>query len=397
MPFEKTFVPYGLYWSSPFCRWQGSLAQAHSLELVAQVAVEVLSAKKIDPKGFDSVLLGMTVLQRSSFYGAPWLAAMIGAAGATGPTLAQACATSARVIASAAAEVELGNTGTVLAVTCDRTSNGPHIYYPDPTAPGGTGASENAVLDAFNRDPWAKNAMIETAENVAKEAGFTKEQQDEVALLRYEQYQAALADDRAFQRRYLHPIALRRGKKELGKVETDEGIHPTTAEGLARLAPVTPGGTVSFGSQTHPADGNAGLVVCNEGRAREISSRPEIRVRIVAAAEARVEKGFMPKAVVPAARAVLTRAGIDIGDCKAIKTHNPFAVNDLFFCRELGLGLETINRFGSPLVYGHPQGPTGMRLTIELIEELVAAGGGYGLFSGCAAGDTAMALVVKVG
>lgn len=394
--FQKAFVPYGLYWSTPFCRWQGTLASSHSLELAAQVASEVLAAKKVDPKAFDSVMLGMTVIQRSSFYGAPWLAAMIGATGATGPTLAQACATSARVISAAAAEVELGSSAAVLAVTCDRTSNGPHLYYPDPTAPGGTGPSENAVLDAFNRDPWAKNAMIETAENVAKEAGFTKEQQDEVALLRYEQYQAALAGERAFQKRYMAPVVLRRGKKELGKVEADEGIHPTSREGLAKLAPVKEGGTVSFGSQTHPADGNAGLVLTTEGRARELSARPELRIRVVAAAEARVEKGFMPRAVVPAARAVLQKAGLKLEDVKSIKTHNPFAVNDLFFCREMGLTLEAINNFGSPLVYGHPQGPTGMRLCIELVEELVAAGGGYGLFSGCAAGDTAMALVVKV-
>lgn len=63
----------------------------------------------------------------------------------------------------------------------------------------------------------------------------------------------------------------------------------------------------------------------------------------------------------------------------------------------MGVALGAMNHFGSPLVYGHPQGPTGTRLTLELVEELVAAGGGYGLFSGCAAGDTAMALVIKVG
>ena len=76
MPFEKTFIPYGLYWSAPFCLWQGALANAHSLELAAQVAGEVLAAKKVDATAFDSVMLGMTVIQRSSFYGAPWLAAL---------------------------------------------------------------------------------------------------------------------------------------------------------------------------------------------------------------------------------------------------------------------------------------------------------------------------------
>jgi acetyl-CoA acetyltransferase len=81
---------------------------------------------------------------------------------------------------------------------------------------------------------------------------------------------------------------------------------------------------------------------------------------------------------------------------KAIKTHNPFAVNDCCLSRELDLPLEGMNNYGCSLVWGHPQGPTGMRLLIELIEELALLGGGYGLFTGCAAGDTAAAVVVKV-
>ena len=394
---EKTYIPYGAYWSTPFCRWQGTLAQAHAIELAAEVAKEALAARKVDPKSFDGVVLGMTIPQPSSFYGAPWLAAMVGATGITGPTVAQACATSARAIATAGAEVELDQRSCVLAVTCDRTSNGPHLYYPQPGAPGGTGLSVDWVPDAFNRDPWADNPMIQTAENVAKQAGLSREEQDAIALLRYEQYRQSLDGDRAFQKRFMVSAVLRKGKKEIARAEADEGIYPTTKEGLAGLKPVVPGGTVTFGAQTHPADGNAGMVLCNKGRARELSRDPNVPVRLVAWGEARVEKGLMPKAVVPAARAVLARAGLAIGDCKVIKTHNPFAVNDLIFCRELGVKPDAMNHYGSPLVYGHPQGPTGMRLVMEAIEELAILGGGYGLFSGCAAGDTAMAIVVKVG
>ncbi len=104
----------------------------------------------------------------------------------------------------------------------------------------------------------------------------------------------------------------------------------------------------------------------------------------------------MGMATVPAARRALEQGGIELGDVTAFKTHNPFAVNDIYFCRELGIATETCNRFGSPLIYGHPQGPTGTRVIAELIEELVLRGGGYGLFSGCAGGDTAMAVAVKV-
>jgi acetyl-CoA acetyltransferase family protein len=397
MALSKTFIPYGAYWTTPFSRWQGSLAPFHSVKLAAEVAKGVLAEKKIDPKRFDAVMLGFTVPQQSSFYGAPWVAGMIGATDVTGPTLAQACATSARVIATAAAEVELGQRDCVLGVTCDRTSNGPHIYYPNPNGPGAKGDAEDWVWDAFNRDPFAKNAMIETAEKVAKDAGITKEEQDAITLVRYNQYADSLSNERAFQKRYMVSVPLMRGKKEVGRLEADEGIHPTTAEALAKLKPVTEGGTVSFGSQTHPADGNAGMVVTSEARAKELSRDPNVRVQLLGFAEARVERGMMPKAVVPAARRVLERTGVALSDVKAIKTHNPFAVNDVLLARDFKLAPEAFNRFGSPLVYGHPQGPTGMRAVMELIEELAQAGGGYGLFSGCAAGDTAMAVVIKVG
>ncbi len=80
----------------------------------------------------------------------------------------------------------------------------------------------------------------------------------------------------------------------------------------------------------------------------------------------------------------------------AIKTHNPFAVNDIVFARETGVSLNDFNNFGCSLIWGHPQAPTAMRSVIELIEELVARGGGRGLFTGCAAGDSAMALVLAV-
>jgi len=63
----------------------------------------------------------------------------------------------------------------------------------------------------------------------------------------------------------------------------------------------------------------------------------------------------------------------------------------------MNFGAEDMNNYGSSLIYGHPQGPTGLRLVIEMIEELVMTGGGYGLFTGCAAGDTGAAIVVKVG
>lgn len=400
MRFEHVFIPYGGYWATPFCRWQGSFAHLHAITFAAEVTRRALEERHIPPETFDALHLGMTVPQQHSFYAAPWLAALIGAPSITGPTINQACATGARVLASAAFEVEVGDDRAILALTCDRTSNGPHIVYPNPLGPGGKGEAEDWVWDNFNYDPYAQNAMIQTAENVAREAGIGREEQDEVALLRYTQYQMALADGAAFHRRYmLTPIEVKdpSGRKVIAQVVDDEGIYPTTAEGLARLKPVLEGGTVTYGTQTHPADGNCGMVITTRARARELSRDPHMEVRVLAFGQARAKKGFMAQATVPAAQQALALAGIGVHDLKAVKTHNPFAVNDIYLARELSLEQEDINRYGSSLIYGHPQGPTGMRLIIELIEELALAGGGYGLFTGCAAGDTAAAVVVKVG
>jgi len=399
MTFEKAYIPYGGYWCTPFCRWQGSLAHLHALKFGAEVAVRALRERKIPPEVFDGFYLGWTVPQQYSFYGAPWVAGLIGAPGIAGPMIGQACATSGNIITSAAMEVELGINSVVLALLCDRTSNSPHIYYPNPLGVGGVGDNEDWVWDNFGHDPYAKNSMVQTAENVAKKAGIGRAAQDDVTLMRYQQYQDALKDDSAFLKRYMVvPLEVKdpSGRKVINTITGDEGVFPTTAEGLAKLRPVLEGGTVTFGSQTYPADGNVGVIVTTEEEAEELSRDPKIVVRVVSFGQGRAEKGFMPMANLPASRLALKRAGLTIKDIKAVKTHNPFAVNDLYFAREMGIEVSAMNRFGSSLVWGHPQAPTGARLVIELIEELAQAGGGYGLFTGCAAGDTAFAVIVKV-
>jgi acetyl-CoA acetyltransferase len=399
MFFQKAYIPYKGYWSTPFCRWQESFAHLNAVPFAAEIAVRALSERDISPQVFDSLYLGLTVPQKHSFYGGPWLAGLIGAEAVAGPIIGQACATSARVTALAGFELEVGEERVILTITADRCSNGPHVYYPNPLGPGGTGDKEDWVIDNFDYDPFAKNAMIKTAENVAKEAGITKEEQDEMTLLRHQQYGDALKNDSAFLRRFMViPIEVKdaRGRKVLATVDGDEGVFPTTAEGLARLKPILEGGTVTYGSQTYPADGNCGVIVTTREKARELSRDPKIEIQLLSFGEARAKKGYMAQAPVPAARQALSRAGISIEDVKVIKTHNPFAVNDIYFSREMGVKPEAMNNYGSSLIWGHPQGPTGHRLIIEMIEELILVGGGYGLFVGCAGGDTGAGVVVKV-
>jgi len=159
---------------------------------------------------------------------------------------------------------------------------------------------------------------------------------------------------------------------------------------------VMEGGSITFGGQTHPADGNSAMVVTSPDKAAELSREKSIRIRLLGFGSARAEIAYMPEAPIPAARAALDQAGMTIDRMDAIKTHNPFAVNDILFSRQTGVPLDRFNNYGCSLVWGHPQAPMGTRAIIELIEELALRGGGCGLFTGCAAGDTAMAVVLEV-
>ena len=395
MAFSKSYIPYGGYWSSPYAKWQGSFANLHALELAAGTAKKFFELRKVDPSKFDNLYLGQTIPQLRCFYGGPWMAGLIGNGDITGPVINQACITGAVCVKMASQDIEDGIAKTSLIIAADRCSNGPHIYYPSQTGPGALGQTEDWVWDNFGNDPWANNSMIQTAENVAKANNITREEQDDVGQRRFEQYQAGQADDGAFQKKYMVPVEVGKGKRAK-LIETDEGVFPTTREGLGTLRPVLPDGSVTFGTQTHPADGNSGMIVTTKDKAAEFSSDSKIEIQFVGFGTARAKKGFMAEAVVPASKAALGDAGIKMSDVKAVNTHNPFAVNDINFSRKMGFDVNNMNNFGSSIIWGHPQGPTALRAMIELIEELVAKGGGYGLFGGCAAGDTAAGCVVKV-
>jgi acetyl-CoA acetyltransferase len=393
------YIPYGAYWSTPFVRWQGALGELHSLRLAAWTAQRALAKRGIDPHMLDFGVLGMTVPQAGCFYGLPWAMGEIGAAHVGGPTIMQACATSARSVQVAAQEIAAGLATTALVLTCDRVSNGPHIYYPAPSAPGGTGTQENWVLDNFVRDPFAGVAMVETAENVARKHAITRTEQDDLTLARYAQYDDALANNSAFLRRFMDlpfDVPDPRFGKVAGVLVGDVGVQPSDPAKVRALKPVVDGGSVTYAGQTHPADGNAGLVVTTRERARELSGEPAIEIAILGFGTARTQIAHMPEAPVPATARALAQGGLAIGQIDAVKSHNPFIINDLVFAKETGFPLDRMNNFGCSLVWGHPQGPTGLRAIIELIEELAGRGGGRGLFQGCAAGDTAMAVVIEV-
>jgi acetyl-CoA acetyltransferase len=392
MQYTDVAIPLGHAWSSPFAKWQGTLGEVHSLDLAVAVTSRALAERGVDVAVIDGVVLGWTIPQQDIFYGAPTLAARLGATGISGPMVSQACATSVAALHAAAGAVTAGG-GTQLVVTTDRVSNGPTLSWPAPGGMGGAPVTSHWVLDSFARDPWAGAGMLTAAEAVAAEMGTSREELDDLTALRWEQYAAALADDRAFQRRYQVPVEIPQRKGSL-RLDADEGIRPKERAAIGGLPPAARDTLHTFASQTHPADGCAGAVVTTAERAREISD--DGVVRILATGFARVAKSRMPQAPVPAALSALDAAGRSIADVQAVTTHNPFAVNDLWFARETGIKAEDMNAYGCSLVFGHPQGPTGLRSIAELIETLRLRGGGIGLFTGCAAGDTGAAVVLEV-
>lgn len=395
--YSKAYIPYRGYFSSPFARWQGSLQNENAVELAASTAKRWLVAKNIDVNMFEYLFLGKTIGQLHTFYAAPWAAALMGATEIPGCHVPQACSTSTTCISQAAAGIETGQYENVFCLMTDRCSNGPFTVWPNPPGPGGSVIAENWMMDNFAKDPWGGVAMIQTAENVVKKAGgITKEDCDAVTLRRYDQYQDSLANDREFQKRYMFPVEFKKSKKETVLLEADEGVTSTTREGLARLKPVIEGGVHSFGAQTHPADGNCGIILATREKAQHLSTDKSIEIQVLSYGFSRAPRAHMAMAVAPAAKMALEKAGVDIKYVKSIKTHNPFAANDLYLANEMNIDVMKFNNYGCSLVYGHPQGPTAGRGIIEMIEELVIQGGGYGLFTGCAAGDTGAALVVKV-
>jgi acetyl-CoA acetyltransferase len=394
--FEYAYVPYKGYWSSPFCRWQGSLQNEHAVKLAAATAKRFFALRGITPDIFDGIVFGATVPQKMWFYDAPWFATLIGNPNIGGPRVAQACVTSTVCINVAASYIEVGSNTNVLVATCDRTSNCPNILWPNPSGPGGKPDFESWMVDGFNFEPTGDTGPLGTANNVVEEHGITREESDALVLDRYMKYTMSTAEDRKFQKRYMIPVEARLSKKKTLLVEEDEGIIPCTAKGLAGLRPVVPDSIITAGAQTHAADGNAGMIVTTKEKAASLSADKAVTIQILSYGFARTKKAHMPDAPVPASAQALERAGIKVSDLEAVKTHNPFSVNDIIMRKEMGIDDKIFNNYGSSLIFGHPQGPTVMRLAIELIEELVLKGGGYGLVAGCAAGDSGAALVFKV-
>ena len=180
----------------------------------------------------------------------------------------------------------------------------------------------------------------------------------------------------------------------IGVVDDDTGIRKISLGSLREMPDLDT--CVTSGTQTHAADGMAVILVTTAAKAKELSPRPEIDIQLIAKAELKTGPALMPEAPTLAVQKLLARTGFTLKDMAVVKDHNPFAVNDAIFCKTFNFDFHKMNNNGCSLVFGHPQGPTLTRVTIEAFEEAVELGGGYVLVFGCAAGDLGIAAIFKV-
>jgi acetyl-CoA C-acetyltransferase len=239
--------------------------------------------------------------------------------------------------------------------------------------------------------------MIETAENLRRDYGIPRAEQDELAL-RSHRLAVAAQQDGTFSEEIV-PVTIRvRGEERV--VDRDE--HPradTTLERLAKLRPIMsrsdPEATVTAGNASGQNDGAAVCVVTHPERAAELGLRPF--ARLVSWAVAGVAPETMGIGPVPASAKALERAGLTLADMDLIELNEAFAAQALAVLREWDLpdGLERVNVHGSGISLGHPIGATGGRILTTLLRELRRRGGRYGLETMCIGGGQGMSAVFE--
>lgn len=390
--FPRARIPYGTWGSSFFPAWQTTaLAEVNIGQFAGEAMSLILGKRGVPQSELDYLVLGSTVPWHWKFWTAPMVASIMGNR-IPGFHVEQACATGLQAVLMGAATVEARSHDTVGVLTFDRTSDSPVGVFPERRSYERTQAIAD-VWDNFGFDPATGKAMIAAAGKTARKWGIERSETDEIAHLRHQQYFDA--KERGFLDRIMVPLDLLSVQgKPLGRVDDDVGVRRVSPGMLRSQRELD--SCVTSGTQTHASDGMACLLVTTEERAKELSPRPEISIRLVGKAEARAEPSLMPEAPGIAVNRLLERLDMTMDDVAVAKNHNPFAVNDAVFKRQTGYDWEGLNRTGCSLVWGHPQGPTLTRSLIEGLEEAVERGGGHVLLFGCAAGDVGIAALFEV-
>jgi acetyl-CoA C-acetyltransferase len=373
---------------SPIGRaYKGSLVEVRADDL-AGFAIDALMNKvpEVDRGSVDDVMLGCGLTHHEQGFNLARPASLLGGMPDTVPatTVNRFCASSLQTIRMAFHAIQRGEGDTYIAAGSESVSR---TY-------GKAMDSEdlNPRFTDPSRDDYINNVYIpmgNTAENVAKKYGVTRERQDEFA--KRSQDRAVEAQKNGFFEWEIAPIELPDGRT----ISDDDGPRPnTTLEKLAELPPVfDPEGTVTPGNSCPLNDGSAAVLVMSEERAGRLGLQP--LARIVASSVAGLEPEYMGMGPVFAVRKVLDQAGMSLDDIDVVELNEAFAAQVLACVDELGIDMDKLNPHGGAIALGHPFGMTGARIMGTLLNDLRTLDGTFGLETMCVGGGQGMAMIVE--
>jgi len=388
---------------TPVGRFGGTLATVSALTLATRVIEELISRTGLDGSEVDDVIFGQGYPSTE----APPIARVAALDAGLPVTVGgyqidRRCGSGLQAVIDAAMQIQVGASELVIAGGAESMSNAP-LY----TVEGRRGLSGPGLLlhDALTRGrvtAGGKNfpipgGMVETAENLRRDYGISRQEQDELSVRSHHRavaaQQAGLFDDE------IVPVVVP-GRRGDTVVDRDE--HPradTTLEALAKLAPVIPGapdGTVTAGNSSGQNDAAAACIVTTPERAADLGMTP--LVRLVSWARAGVDPTHMGLGPVPSTRIAVRRAGIAMKDVDLIEINEAFAAQVLAVAREWKFteaDWMRTNVNGGGISLGHPIGATGGRILAGLARHLHRTGGRYGLETMCIGGGQGLAAIFE--
>ncbi|ANH73230.1 acetyl-CoA C-acyltransferase family protein [Ralstonia insidiosa] len=373
----------------------GSLKDVAPCELGALVVREALARAGVKGEEVGHVVFGHVINTEPRDMYLSRVAAVNGGVSAETPAfnVNRLCGSGLQAVVNAAQTVLLGDADIAIAGGAESMSRAPYLA---PAARWGSRMGDAKMVDMMLgalHDPFHTIHMGVTAENVAREFGISREQQDQTAL---ESHQRA---SRAIQAGYFKdqivPVTIKSRKGDI-QFDTDEHVrHDATIDDMTKLKPVfaKENGTVTAGNASGLNDAGAALVLMERSVAEARGLKP--LARLVSYGHAGVDPKIMGIGPVPATRRALERAGLSVKDLDVIEANEAFAAQACAVTKELGLDPAKVNPNGSGISLGHPIGATGALITVKALHELQRIGGRYALVTMCIGGGQGIAAVFE--
>ncbi len=379
---------------TPMAEYNGVFADLSAIDLAAHAARALLDRLGVDGKEIDHTVVG-NALQTSpdAIYGARHVALKAGLPKEVPAlTINRLCGSGIQSVISGAQMVLTGDATTCLVGGMENMSQTPHVIWGARRGfKLGQGKLEDLLMVALF-DSYCGYYMAQTSNNLSKDYGISRADQDEFALL--SQRRAGAAWDSGKMSEEVVPVEVGKGKKAK-KIERDDHMRPeSTMEELAGLPPAfDKDGFVTAGNASGIVDGAAMMLLTTAERAKERGWKPI--GRILGWSVVGVEPSRMGIGPAPAIRAVLQKTGMQLSDLDLLEINEAFAGQILAVVRELGLDVDKLNVNGGAIALGHPLAASGTRLLITLLKELGRRGGGVGVASACIGGGQGIAMLVE--